>query len=257
MRHDKSKESRKTCQICNKELTKESYNVHMRIIHMDNKEVTCDMCQKTFKGSYYLNQHKQSQHSGKPKKVFKCEVCASVFTLKSNLQMHMGTHNGTVLKCPECDKVFSRNSDLRTHIRFIHEQERKWKCDKCGKRFRAEPMLKTHVNAVHEKIRHTCDQCGKDFAYEYYLKLHKQKVHEGINTSEKQCKVCSKFTKNSSQLKVHMESVHEGKRYQCDMCDKDFSAKGALFTHKKEYHSEIVRKFPCGICNKNFDTPTR
>ena len=58
-----------------------------------------------------------------------------------------------------------------------------------------------------------------------HLATHIQCVHEG---KKYQCEVCNKeYTENMS-LRRHKKSVHEGKKYQCKVCDRKYTDTGAL-----------------------------
>lgn len=59
--------------------------------HMPNeqREHTCDICQKTFSHVTDLSMHKKYHD---PEKKFDCEVCGREFNRLNNLQRHMMVH---------------------------------------------------------------------------------------------------------------------------------------------------------------------
>ena len=60
---------------------------------------------------------------------------------------------------------------------------------------------------------------------------------------------------SSQSLNLHVLIVHEGKKnFKCDICNKDFSSKAHLNTHKRDIHEddENVRTHECTTCNKKF-----
>ena len=51
-------------------------------------------------------------------------------------------------------------------------------------------------------------------------------------------------------LKAHIENVHEGVTHICDICEKEFSSKGALAGHKRQIHpNENTKKYQCPQCH--------
>ncbi|KAH6917580.1 hypothetical protein BKA70DRAFT_338985 [Coprinopsis sp. MPI-PUGE-AT-0042] len=87
-------------------------------------------------------------HSGEPRRKYKCNACPRSFARAYNLKTHMATHDPNRLKphvCPHrsCGRSFSRKHDLGRHLVSIHRDEKKdsvgvasgartW-CDDCGK----------------------------------------------------------------------------------------------------------------------------
>ena len=47
-----------------------------------------------------------------------------------------------------------------------------------------------------------------------------------------------------------------GKDFKCDICQKNFSSKSALNTHRKTIHSDVgtIASFNCTSCSKSFET---
>ena len=71
--------------------------------------------------------------------------------------------------------------------------------------------------------------------------------HEGLW----QCKVCGKTiqSRNSKQnMRDHAEIHIKGISHSCNMCDKTFSTRHSLRSHKS-YHSELL--FTCNVCGKS------
>ena len=47
-----------------------------------------------------------------------------------------------------------------------------------------------------------------------------------------------------------------GKDFKCDICQKNYSTKSALNTHRKTIHSDVgtIASFNCASCSKSFET---
>ena len=70
------------------------------------KDITCDVCEKTFKAKSYLIVLQRSHSGDKP---YKCDICAKKFTFKGNLKQHMLVYSGEK-KCQYhvCGKYFGQ-----------------------------------------------------------------------------------------------------------------------------------------------------
>ena len=71
--------------VCNNETLKR----HMMYKHIQNKQIKCEFCDKSFIGADYLKSH-MVQHSDVKK--FMCTVCDKSFHWSSNLISHLEVH---------------------------------------------------------------------------------------------------------------------------------------------------------------------
>ena len=82
------------------------------------------------------------------------------------------------------------------HIKTVHQQKKYFRCKLCDKSFKHKISLNNHIKNVHDKA----------MIYTTYV-----------------CKLC--------QLKIHMSKEHR-KPHKCELCEKSFTSKSALQTHK-------------------------
>lgn len=133
---------------------------------------------------------------------YKCEICLKEFGHKSNLFIHMRTHNGErPYKCSQCDKCFTHSGNLAIHMR-THSGERPYACQICGKMFSHSGNLSTHLR-THSGVKpYKCSVCGKEFRHSGNLSIH-ERIHSGVKPF--QCKVCGKEFYHSGNLTTHMK----------------------------------------------------
>ena len=116
----------------------------------ENKENSCNICNKVFSRAAELKRHVIAVHE--QLKQFVCEICEAEFT---------------------CRKY------LRNHKKFVHENVESHKCDLCNKSYSRKSELVKHKMSFHEKLlRFECDQCDKKYPHRLSLKTHKMAIHE-------------------------------------------------------------------------------
>ena len=246
-------------------------------------ELSCDRCDKTFKGStakWNLKRHFSSIHEG-IKYPCKYEQCGKTFGTETSLQRHYkAIHEGTRYFCELCDKSYTLECHLKSHVRSAHEGKR-YICETCGQKFTQSVSLKKHELNIHFGLSYKCDLCGKSLATRNTLNRHKETMHIILDDPKNvhMCEICKKGYKSEKALKVHITSthrrkksyvcnlcdaafvkserltdhkftVHENKKYKCDICDKEYLLKSSLQGHMTDVHK--TKKYVCDVCGKGF-----
>lgn len=93
-------------------------NIH-KPIHSEVKAFACDMCDKAFKNSKQLRNHKLTHKEKSQKAVHSCEVCNKTFFDRRQLRVHMdGVHKKIKpFLCSYCGYKGASKSALKMHSR--------------------------------------------------------------------------------------------------------------------------------------------
>ncbi|KAL6422112.1 hypothetical protein ACFW04_010872 [Cataglyphis niger] len=152
--------------------------------------------------------------------------------------------------CTDCNDKLPSLEALEEHHETVHNQKAKYMCVQCCKVYDKYYGFLTHVKRHKNKAKFSCEDCGKSFVHKKVLDSHKT-----IHSEERPfvCQTCGKAFRQQSALYIHNrchlpDTVKN--RYPCDQCDKRFSTKPNLVTHKR-IHSG-VRNFTCDQCGKSF-----
>jgi len=78
---------------------------------LNNKKLSCDICEKTFNKQSSLARHKY-EHSGV--RPFICDICKKAFKHKHHLAEHRRLHTGEKpFQCTKCFKRFSHSGKIK------------------------------------------------------------------------------------------------------------------------------------------------
>ncbi|XP_076241959.1 uncharacterized protein LOC143183968 [Calliopsis andreniformis] len=138
------------CPVCSKKLiSQRALDQHVRRIHKGEKRFICNIYGCTFQCARKsdLDRHKQLHVE---QRNIVCEQCGKTFTSVSILNDHvLYIHNKErQFICEECGKAFKRNSLLKRH-KLSHQQYRPFACMECSTAFKRSHHLTRHMETCH------------------------------------------------------------------------------------------------------------
>lgn len=168
-------------------------------IHSDTRDFKCDVCEKAFKNSKQLKNHrrihtkqtaisrcKECGHSFLSAKhlkehllthvaamaakdstavdPLKCEICGEVFHSRHSLRSHHMTHfEGKRFNCADCDYKSNDHNAFRRH-QMVHSKQAKYKCPHCAFQCIQSTNYKNHIFKKHPELAkdlvYVCDKCN-------------------------------------------------------------------------------------------------
>ena len=225
-----------------------------------NKELSCEICLKTFSKVRYLTEHKRKIHEGikrKDESLFKCEFCDKTFETNLKLDSHQRlAHKQPRQKCGLCVKTFLTKRLLKIHIQNFHDlgQKNKITCEYCKKVFIRYNSIRRHIRDVHEKKRdHKCYICHKTFQRHVQLTTHIELIHNLESSKNFICENCGNAFQTKQSVDIHKKNFHiDIKKFKCDICEKIFSILGNMVAHKSSVHGLKNSQFKCEKCGRLF-----
>jgi uncharacterized C2H2 Zn-finger protein len=132
------------CEFCGKRFAREDSVMQHKVTHKVVEKIECEKCQTKFslRKSYKRHQKEALWEDGSPQHVcefcdenfcngkqlsghinayhknFVCPLCDQSFTLKYNLERHVG--NRVAVTCNKCGKVFCNNKSYTEHLDLLH-----------------------------------------------------------------------------------------------------------------------------------------
>ncbi|XP_061725816.1 zinc finger protein 260-like isoform X3 [Cydia pomonella] len=108
-----------TCELCGfKSIHKSKVTRHIKLVHLKEKRMTCNICKYQCFDTYALKKH-MVRHEGE--KSYECKFCKKKFARKTTCSMHEKIHTGEKNKvCELCGAAFVQKASLNYHMLKYH-----------------------------------------------------------------------------------------------------------------------------------------
>ena len=139
-------------------------------------------------------------------------------------------------------------------------------CELCPKKYTAAATLRKHHLTFHEKRKDFhCKICSISFAWKKTLKHHMEQHTQNIEEQDLQevdnledqeslkfqCDKCDKSYTAAGTLKKHQQTIHEKRKdFACNICNASFAWKNSLKYHQNQH---LKKKIFCEVCNRSCD----
>ena len=212
------------CPSCEKSFLRPQFlNRHIKTDHKDME--TCDECGEMLPNIVSLLKHIESVHISPD---VTCPVCDKSFKSENEVKQHLQDFHKEGKKSKSVGQDESSEPKKKS-------AKGNFQCQSCSKSFVQKQSLTRHVKSVHDKVLHSCDQCGKTFTQKDHLGRHISEIH--CVEQRFNCPHCNEYFTRNDNLTRHVLDLHENIRnYKCGECLQSFSQKATLLRHINDVH---------------------
>ena len=161
--------------------------------------------------------------------------------------------------CKICGKTFTNIKSLKFWHTRTHNAD--WKCNECDIDFTRRWTLKRHLMEIHNikkeefDLDNDSDESDSTEIDDEYDTLSSHNDNDSSNSDEDgfECQFCQKEFSAQRYLDVHMKVMHTRKEiFRCNICGESFTLKEHLKRHIETVHIK-GKKYTCTTCGTNFN----
>lgn len=138
-------------------------NTHVKI-HSSERNFKCDICNKAFKNTKQLKNHRRIHRSAEQMPTHNCTKCNLRFTntrsLKKHVERHHNENGREEYKCDECGRISISKDGHKLHI-LTHKDDKKFICDndQCHYSTNDHNAFRRHKMKHNESKNYKCPYC--------------------------------------------------------------------------------------------------
>ncbi|KAL9905212.1 uncharacterized protein ACN2A1_005184 isoform 1-T1 [Glossina fuscipes fuscipes] len=209
-----------SCELCNFKTPVYSrlINTHAKI-HFDDRNYKCDQCEKAFKNSKQLKNHRRWHRTRTNNRdantlkeltaMHRCAHCGALFSQLKSLRGHFCKNRETSLQCDMCQKSVSSRASLKLHMLTHCDSDKRYKCQTCDYSTNDHNAYRRHKMSHEQKKMYQCPYCDYTSVQSVPYQKHMHQRHPNqVDSVIHKCSQCLFSTVNRALLTVH-QAKHE------------------------------------------------
>lgn len=214
---------------------------------------SCLHCEMLFMSLSLLKSHIEDKHC---QVFYKCTICPVAFKSSDGCLAHVKSKHGgsepdhqVICKC-SCETVFKRKQLLYQHC---HHRICVFKCPKCTSFFPEKILLVQHFKGVHVKVIKGEAEKSQTETTSFCDTVSSQNLQP--RSTKPANEACIKVRESSAARRSNIGHSVKNAGWTCAECLLWVADREAYISHMKTSHGKSVKKHPCRLCERSFNSP--
>ncbi|XP_036337502.1 general transcriptional corepressor trfA [Rhagoletis pomonella] len=247
-----------SCELCSFKtpIYSRLLNTHSKI-HYDERNYKCDQCEKAFKNTKQLKNHRRwhrnhnkatSTTTLKPESTKK-DIATNAeskdlatTSLSTTVATVFSTSERNFHRCKDCDAVFSHQRTLREHL--CKNGAAAVQCEVCERVLTSRSSLKLHMQSHEPSRRFKCSMC--DYSSSDHNAFRRHKMTHDMNAKMYSCAHCDYKSIQSVAYQRHVQQKHpqvaDSIVYKCKICTFATINKALFDVHQVKHATQNGQK---------------